>query len=50
MRSAYMRLMTMYHPDRLTQEPESVIEELQNATVHVHQTYETLTERLYRTQ
>ena len=48
-RSAYMRLMTMYHPDILTLQPESGIEELRNATVHVHQTYETLTARLYRT-
>jgi hypothetical protein len=48
-RSTYMRLMTMYHPDRPLQEPESVGKELQNAPVAVQQTYENLTERLYRT-
>jgi hypothetical protein len=48
-RSTYMRLMTMYHPDRPLQEAESGGEELENAPVHVQQTYETLTGRLYRT-
>lgn len=48
-RSAYMRLMTMYQPDCLTREHTSGSEKLQNASVHVQQTYETLTERLYRT-
>lgn len=49
MRSAYMHLLTMYHTERPTQEFASGTEELQNAPVHVQQTYETLTERLFRT-